>query len=104
MMVQICLFADEDLPAMRETTWLCMVCGAHTGDIDEFYMVTDEVWIAAIPSIFDQPAMLCIGCLEGRLERTLKSDDFTDCEVNSDHVRFCKSKRLLARLHDQQGG
>ena len=44
----------------------CAACGVNTLHINEYYMVTDEVWEAAWPQ---DRGMLCIGCLENRLGR-----------------------------------
>jgi hypothetical protein len=95
VMQQLSLFPDPPVP--RKTTFYCMDCGIDTGRIDEFYMVTDEVW-QSVTNPIDSTGMLCIGCLEQRLGRTLKPDDFPNCPVNTDHVGFRKSKRLLERL------
>ena len=72
----------------------CMDCGSNTLHINEYYMVTDEVWEAAHPK---KRGMLCIGCLEDRLGRLLTKDDFTDAPVNSGNF-FTQSARLLSRL------
>jgi hypothetical protein len=42
--------------------------------------------------------MLCVGCVERRLGRTLRPDDFIDCQINTDHAAFPKSKRLFERF------
>jgi hypothetical protein len=75
--------------------FLCLGCGVDTGLIDEYYVVTKEVWLSA--NRYDH-GMLCIGCLEKRLGRKLAPDDFIDCPVNMDHARCPKSARLLSRL------
>ena len=95
VMQQLSLFPD--LPVPRKTTFECMDCGIHTGSIHEFYMVTDEVWQSAVTNPFDRTGMLCIGCLEQRLKRTLKPDDFPDCRLNTIRGGTRKSKRLLDR-------
>jgi hypothetical protein len=63
-------------------------------------MVNDSVWLAvSLPS--DTPdALLCIGCLEERLERQLTPEDFTDCYVNFErlNVTGTTSERLLSRM------
>ena len=71
----------------------CMDCDVHTGDIDEYYMVHDTVWLYANPAM---DGMLCVGCLEERLGRVLTPDDFTDYPVNENFGN--KSERLLERL------
>jgi hypothetical protein len=83
----------------------CMDCGVDTFEIDESYMVSDEVWLAACPwntagAMFD---FLCVGCLEGRIGRRLEPGDFPDYPIN--HGRhyengspYARSERLRARL------
>ena len=96
-MQQLSLFPD--LPVPRKFSFDCLDCGVHTRRIDEFYMVTNEVWNSVCTNPSDANGMLCVGCIERRLGRTLKPDDFPDCLVNTDHVGFRKSERLLERLH-----
>lgn len=71
----------------------CAACSINTLHINEYYMVTDEVWQAAWPR---QRGMLCIGCLENRLGRELTASDFTDAPIN--RGVFDYSERLAARL------
>ena len=75
-----------------DESFYCLDCNIHTGESDEYYMVIDEVWLLANPA---DHGMLCIGCLENRLQRELVPSDFTDYPVNSD---FNKSDRLRKRL------
>lgn len=74
--------------------FLCMDCSANTLHIDEYYMVTDEVWESSVP---ERRGMLCIGCLEARLGRTLTGVDFPDYPIN--RGVFPNSDRLQSRLH-----
>src|ERR1700732_1403224 len=46
--------------------------------------------------------MLCIGCLEARVRRQLRPDDFCDCPLNNSFDAN-KSQRLLARLGRASG-
>ena len=71
----------------------CAACSANTLHLDEYYMVHKELWLTAWP---EDRGMLCIGCLESKLGRTLTAADFTDAPVN-DGV-FGQSERLAARL------
>lgn len=52
----------------------CLDCGVDTYEINEYYMVRDDVWTAAVSEPCGQ---LCIGCLEERIGRHLSSGDFT---------------------------
>jgi hypothetical protein len=104
-MMQLSLFAD--LPLLhrpvnikaRRAIWrhTCLDCGVDTSGrgIAEYYMVANEVWLVANPA---DAGMLCIGCIEKRLGRKLKSDDFLACPLNDHPTRFRKSKRLRDRL------
>lgn len=71
----------------------CAACSIDTLHINEYYMVTDEVWEAAWPKRY---GMLCIGCLENRLGRELTAEDFTDAPINRGYFKY--SERLAARL------
>lgn len=75
----------------------CNDCGIDTLGY-EYYMVHDHVWI-------DQAGMtgepyegfLCIGCLEKRIGRMLKSGDFIHWPINNVNQGY-KSERLIDRL------
>jgi hypothetical protein len=71
----------------------CAACLVNTLHINEYYMVTDEVWSTAWP---EDDGMLCIGCLEARLGRALTAKDFTDAPINTGYFEY--SERLAARL------
>lgn len=90
---------------------LCFDCGVNTLPTEwderaEWYMVHDAVWMAA--GVSDDTPMttfLCVGCLESRLGRRLRRDDFTLCRVNdlseSDNPRWAwsyRTPRLVDRL------
>jgi hypothetical protein len=62
----------------RPDRFLCVDCGVHTGDTHEYFVVLDEVWHAS--GAVD--GMLCIGCIEARLGRMLKPEDFKAMPVN----------------------
>ena len=80
----------------RRPNFACLDCGVDTARIDEYYIVTSQVWLSANPV---KAGMLCIGCLEGRLGRNLTPEDFIDCPLNTDHAGWNrKSERLLERL------
>ena len=82
----------------------CADCGIGTMTLGEYYVVHDRVWQQAwdgrrkswhgeVPGT----EILCIGCLEQRLGRTLLRHDFTDCPVN-DPDNPTMSERLRKRL------
>jgi hypothetical protein len=71
-------------------TTSCCDCGVGTITSGEWYMVKDEIWASAWTGRPLKPhhalpgqMVLCIGCLEQRLGRTLMACDFTDAPVNS---------------------
>lgn len=82
--------------------FICKDCSENTLFMNEYYMVTDEVWnqASAVPNSKGSTShrgMLCIGCLESRIQRTLTKADFPDYPINSLDM-FYKSERLLNRL------
>lgn len=75
----------------------CIDCTACTLCIGEYYMVHDSVWERVA-----NRGMLCIGCLEQRLGRTLNGSDFTLCPLNVDNI-FKGSARVRARIDIDPG-
>jgi hypothetical protein len=69
----------------------CVDC-IDTDRIDEFYMVTQQLWDEAGA----KGGMLCIGCLEKRLGRELNTHDFIEALINS--TQFRRSARLRDRM------
>jgi hypothetical protein len=85
-------------------TTACCDCGVGTITIAEWYMVRDSlwecVWRGRRKSWYgrvDGQEILCIGCLEKRLGRTLCASDFDGAPVN-DPNRHGMSGRLRDRL------
>lgn len=76
----------------------CMDCSANTSDMNEYYMVTKEVWILAVPDKKERGNMLCIGCLELRLGRILTFMDFLHCPLNCLPIVH-RSNRLTGRMN-----
>jgi hypothetical protein len=69
----------------------CIDCG---GDFDEYdYAVKDVVWAAG--GLAPGGGILCIGCLERRLGRQLKHDDFVS---SLNEISHAQSLRLRDRL------
>jgi len=90
---------NDDLPAA------CKDCETDTCPVEwgyraEWYMVKQEVWEAAGM----RSGYLCIGCIESRLGRQLRADDFTDAPVNnlkiadSRYAWSYRTPRLTSRL------
>ncbi len=79
--------------------WLqfkCLDCKQCTSTMNEYYMVTTELWTSVV---HERRGMLCVGCLEKRLGRTLNRKDFTNCPLNGDDTWMGeKSPRLRNRL------
>jgi hypothetical protein len=65
------------------------------GGLCEYYMVHDRIWEAATAD--EVVCILCIGCLERRLRRTLTRDDFADVPANRDPVYMRADTRRLAQ-------
>jgi hypothetical protein len=87
----------------------CADCGVGTFTIGEYYMVRDEVWDSAWAGrrkpwhALDEQEILCIGCLEKRIGRTLMTVDFTDCPLNNDRSNRKTSARLRDRFTAETG-
>jgi hypothetical protein len=78
--------------------FLCVDCAVNTYDAYEYYMVNNSVWARA--GMHPNGGMLCIGCLEQRLKRTLTYRDFARVPLNTDW-HFMQSERLRDRLHKE---
>jgi len=63
-----------------------------TGKIGEHYMLVDGTWRQAHNS---NKGMLCVGCIERRLNRRLTAADFNQSYLNRD---LNVSMRLLERM------
>jgi hypothetical protein len=68
-------------------------CADCAYDYDEYYMVSDDIWKAHGAG----KGMLCIGCLEKRIGRLLRRQDFTDVPLNETNPET-QSLRLQDRL------
>lgn len=79
----------------RFKAFLCVDCKVNTEHIGEYYTLRDWVWRATGMRL--DGGMLCIGCVETRLGRTLHADDFTDAPVN-DGTFWPHSERLRNRI------
>lgn len=81
----------EYIPQLND---YCIDCKVNTLLIGEYYMVHSYVWSKANLDTYD--GMLCISCLEKRLNRTLTFQDFPDLPINS--LPLFRSEKLLQRL------
>ena len=72
----------------------CLDCGVDILEIKEFYMIHDELWAQINPQL---EGLLCIGCVEKRLGRKLKPEDFPSYEANS-YLILPQSHRLKSRI------
>jgi hypothetical protein len=70
--------------------------GQPVADSWEWFMVTDEVWQAA--SGDPSARFLCVGCLEARISRRLRPEDFSDFAVNE--ISGLTTPRLASRLRN----
>lgn len=80
-----------------EEEFACMDCGINTFFTEEYYMLEDKVWLSITKSE-ERLGVLCISCVEKRLDRKLESNDFSDCSLNKSFICGPKSKCLLNRL------
>lgn len=58
---------------MRDSNWLCLDCSKDT--FDEYYGVRNHLWRRAVDRS-QRHGMLCLSCLERRLGRFLRLEDF----------------------------
>lgn len=72
----------------------CVDCDVNTHYINEYYMVQFSLWNSVMES--QNTGMLCIGCLEDRIGRTLATEDFIDAPIN--YGFFGWSDRMKDRL------
>lgn len=76
---------------LEVTDWRCLDCGADMREVDEYYLVHDELWLSVVP---EKAGHLCIGCLENRLGRELAARDF----AGKGSIRPRMTDRLRNRL------
>ena len=73
--------------------WLCVDCNEHTKF--EHYFLKNEVWMGEAK--MGETGMLCIGCVENRINRILVPADFTNAYIN-DPKKNTMSDRLRSRI------
>jgi Protein of unknown function len=70
---------------MRDAHWLCLDCSKDTSD--EYYGVHNYIWRRAVDRS-QRHGMLCLSCLERRLGRFLRPEDFKSVPVNGPIAQF----------------
>lgn len=74
---------------------MCYDCGHDVRMMKEMYIVLDDLWITACHAKSGVVHMLCVGCIEERLNMRLQPWCFTKAPLNWDEP---KSLRLRQRL------
>lgn len=74
----------------------CLDCEVDLVEIEEKFMVRDEVWAAA--QLRPESGWICIECLEARLGRRLTRDDFKQDVGMTTLEHYPRSERLKDRL------
>lgn len=76
----------------------CVDCKVDTQYIQESYMVHDHLWLSA--GMTKDGGRLCVKCLEKRIGRKLRRQDFFLCPLNIEPYfhKEIASKRLRKRL------
>jgi hypothetical protein len=70
---------------MRDSNWLCLDCSKDT--FDEYYGVHNHLWRRVV-SRSHRHRMLCLLCLERRLGRSLRLEDFKSVPENGHVAQF----------------
>lgn len=82
-----------DIEWERDPGWFCADCQVHTGLIGEYYMVRKDLW-----QLYGADRdMLCIECLESRVGRELRPQDFPELPVNNPAI-YPKSELIMSRM------
>lgn len=75
---------------------MCLDCQIDTGKIGEHYMLVDTTWHL---TGLRKYGMLCVGCVELRINRKLKATDFNNSYLNKPRTGI-KSARLMDRMQN----
>jgi hypothetical protein len=60
----------------KDERWLCLDCGKNTFEgRDDWYFLRNRIWRQLVPR-HERHGMICRTCIERRLGRPLRSDDF----------------------------
>lgn len=90
-------FVDWDEYCDMHSSHMCMDCEKHETEFNEYYMVHSHIW-ESITVNNEVYGLLCIGCLEDRLGRELRPNDFTGYPVNSRKNAQRRSWRQRMRM------
>jgi hypothetical protein len=71
---------------MSDSNWLCLDCSKDTSVSDEYYAIHNYLWRRAVDRS-QRHGMLCLLCLERRLGRSLRLQDFK-LPVNQQVAQF----------------
>lgn len=74
----------------------CMDCGVDTQEIEEYYTLHNRIWYSITQRTCGR-GMLCLGCVEHRLGRSLTRDDFQD-GVPINEGFWPRSERFIDRM------
>lgn len=81
------------MPRKHNSVWNCLDCNTNTKIGDEnYYMVLNSIWIKYVAEE-DRGGMLCLKCLQNRMKRLLKYEDFTICPLNSNNPAVQRKRR-----------
>lgn len=72
--------------------WECRDCRVDTKKL-QMYMVHTTIW----NKYGAGRGMLCMRCLEGRMKRSLVTEDFTECSVNTRNTEVQRIRSLTVK-------
>lgn len=89
-------------PEQHEIVCSCIDCGVNTMTLGEYYCLIPQSWYSATAAEGGD-GMLCLGCIEVRLGRSLTQEDFeVGVPINHYDVFYKRSDRFIDRLSKTQ--
>jgi hypothetical protein len=85
---------------MRDSHWLCLDCSKDT--YDEYYGVHNHLWRRVVDRS-QRHGMLCLSCLELRLGRLLRFEDFKNVPSNGPIAQFLAQRPISGNASDSAG-
>jgi hypothetical protein len=85
---------------MSDSHWLCLDCSKDTSLSDEYYGVHNYLWRRAVDRS-QRHGMLCLLCLERRLGRSLRLQDFK-LPVNQLVAQFLAQRSMPDHVHTEE--